>query len=221
MPISKKDRVIHTSKVRKHDKSEKAEQIESIRDIINEMRYGYVVSVTNERNNIMKDIRDELKPGKMFYSKNKLVQVSLGLAPESECADGIHKLTPHLTGPTGLIVTNHSPSELEAMLNTHDDPEFARAGGVATGTVELAEGFDALASFPHSMETQLRKLGLPTLLHDGKIRLLANHTICQEGSVLTADQAQVLKLLGIKMAKFHISIKAVWDKETSQVSESM
>jgi mRNA turnover protein 4 len=219
MPVSKRDRVIHTSKVRKHDKSEKSEQIESIRDSLNSHRYAYVISVSNERNNILKEIRDELKPGKMFYSKNKLVQVALGLGPDSEVADGVHSLCAHLSGTTGLVCTDHSPAELENLLGSHDAPEFARAGSVATSQVDLAEGFDTLAPFPHSMETQLRKLGLPTLLHDGKIRMLANHVVCREGDVLTADQSQLLKFLGIRMAKFHVGIKAYWDKESSQVTE--
>ena len=213
--------MIHTSKVKKSNKSAKSEQIESVRDCIAEMRYAYVVTVSNERNNIIKSVRDNLKPGKMFYSKNKLVQVALGFEPESGCADGIHKLTVHLVGHTGLIVTSLGKSDLESLLSAHEEPEFARAGGVATQTVELPEGFDALASFPHSMETQVRKLGMPTLLHDGKIRLLAKYVVCHEGDVLTANQAQLLKLLNIQMAKFEIVLKAVWDKETGEVSELM
>jgi mRNA turnover protein 4 len=105
------------------------------------------------------------------------------------------------------------------MLSTYEESEFARAGGIASGTISLEAGFDALDRFPHSMEVQLRKLGLPTMLYDGKVKLLANHTICNEGDVLTASQAQLLKLLGIQMAKFEIIIKAIYDKDAESVTE--
>jgi len=218
MPISKRDRVIHTSKVKKPSKFVKSEQIDSVRTAIDEMRFSYVVSVSNERNNIIKTVREELKPGKLFYSKNKLVQLALGFNKESECADGISCLTGHLVGHSALVVSNLGPAEISSLLETHDEPEFARAGGIAYANVDLEEGFDALSRFPHSMETQLRKLGLPTSLYDGKIKLLANHRVCSEGEVLTGSQAQILKLLNIQMAKFEMRIKAVWDKDSSQVS---
>lgn len=220
MPVSKRDRVVHTSKVKKHSKDEKSIQIDAVRSAVEEMRYAYVVTVSNERNSIIKAVRDELKPGKMFYSKNKLVQLALGFSPETECADGICGLSAHLVGHSALVLSNLGSSEIHSILTGHDEEEFARAGGLSTSTVELSEGFDALASFPHSMETQFRKLGLPTSLYDGKIKLLANHQVCTEGDVLTAAQAQVLKLLNIKMAKFEMRIKAVWDKESSQISIS-
>lgn len=44
--------------------------------------------------------------------------------------------------------------------------DYARAGSVATMAVTLDEG--PLDQFPHSMEPQLRQLGLPTALKKGK-----------------------------------------------------
>lgn len=56
--------------------------------------------------------------------------------------------------------------------------------------------------FPHSMEPQLRALGLPTSLKKGVVTLLADHTVCKEGDVLSSEQARILKLLGHKQATF-------------------
>lgn len=44
--------------------------------------------------------------------------------------------------------------------------DFARAGNKATYTVSLDTG--PLEQFPHSMEPQLRQLGLPTALKKGR-----------------------------------------------------
>jgi len=205
--------------VKKHDKSGKTEQIDNIRDSIQASRFAYAVEITNERNNILKAIRDEIKPGKLFYSKNKLIQVAIGFTSESECSEGIHQLAANMTGHCGLICTNLGVDELRNLLSTYEESEYARAGGIATGTISLEAGFDALARFPHSMEVQLRKLGLPTMLYDGKVKLLANHTICNEGDVLTASQAQLLKLLNIQMGQFQTIIKAIYDKDAESVTE--
>lgn len=43
--------------------------------------------------------------------------------------------------------------------------DYARCGQMATSTVKLSEG--PLPQFPFSVESQLRKLGLPTKLDKG------------------------------------------------------
>lgn len=44
-------------------------------------------------------------------------------------------------------------------------PDFARSGNIATENVDIDAG--PLTSFSHSMEPQLRQLGLPTSLNRG------------------------------------------------------
>lgn len=59
---------------------------------------------------------------------------------------------------------------------------------------------DPLSPFPHSMDPQLRKLGLATSMVRGVPSLTAPHVICKKGKTLTAEQAQLLKLIGEQMA---------------------
>merc|ERR1711933_45369 len=79
--------------------------------------------------------------------------------------------------------------------------------------VALKKGPDALAKLPHSIEAHLRQLGLPTRLLEGKIHMLADHTVCKEGQELSADAAQVLKLLELKQAHFSMEVEAHWAKD--------
>ncbi|NXY51200.1 MRT4 protein, partial [Ceuthmochares aereus] len=90
--------------------------------------------------------------------------------------------------------------------------DFARAGNKATYTVSLDTG--PLEQFPHSMEPQLRQLGLPTALKKGVVMLLSDYEVCKEGDVLTPEQARILKLFGYEMAEFKVTIKFVWNSET-------
>ncbi len=54
--------------------------------------------------------------------------------------------------------------------NHFKEMDYARAGNLAQMDITLDEG--PLEQFPHSMEPQLRQLGLPTALKKGGIVLL-------------------------------------------------
>lgn len=61
--------------------------------------------------------------------------------------------------------------------------DYARAGNKATFTVSLDPG--PLEQFPHSMEPQLRQLGLPTALKRGmgKSLELSGHSLVAKAQV--------------------------------------
>lgn len=68
---------------------------------------------------------------------------------------------------SGLMFTNSSVSEVEEYFANFRYADYARAGDLATETVELPEGL--LPQFPFSIEPQLRKLGMPTKLEKGQV----------------------------------------------------
>ena len=74
-------------------------------------------------------------------------------------------LLQHLRGNVGLLFTNKSKEEVTEWSETFADPDFARSGFVSDEGVSLDAG--PLEQFPHNMEPQLRKLGLPTALKKG------------------------------------------------------
>ena len=103
--------------------------------------------------------------------------------------------------------------------------DFARSGNRATRTVILPAGpvmqhhSDPPEPFPHNEEPQLRKLGLTTVMRKGVPTLENPHKLCESGKVLTAEQAQLLKLIGEKMVEFRVGLKARWDSTTGEVEE--
>ena len=99
-----------------------------------------------------------------------------------------------------------APKQLEAAFKEHVIEDFAQAGHIAPHEVFLAKGTKALENFGHSMETEFRKLGLPTKLNFQKIELLQDVYICRAGSKLNVEQCKLLKQLGHKMATFNINI---------------
>ncbi|NWI68079.1 MRT4 protein, partial [Todus mexicanus] len=122
------------------------------------------------------------------------------------------QVSKHLKGEVGLLFTNRTKDEVDEWFSKFREVDFARAGNKATYAVSLDAG--PLEQFPHSMEPQLRQLGLPTALKKGVVTLLSDYEVCKEGDVLTPEQARILKLFGYEMAEFKVTIKFLWNSET-------
>lgn len=60
----------------------------------------------------------------------------------------------------------------------------------------------------HSMEPELRKLGVPSRLERGKIILEGEYEVCKEGQVLDSRQTRLLKLFGVATAEFRVQLVA-------------
>lgn len=112
---------------------------------------------------------------------------------------------------------------LLAWFDDFQQPDFARAGNIASRTVILPVGpvmrehSDPPEPFPHNEEPQLRKLGLTTTMNRGVPTLGSPHKLCSKGQVLTSEQAQLLKLIGVRMVVFRVRMKSRWTKETGEV----
>jgi len=217
MPKSKRNKVVHLTKVKKKDRSVKSSLINQVREALQKYSFVYIFSLENQRNAYLKIARDKLNPGRIFYGKNKVMQLALGLRPENEIFENIHIIAQKLCGNRGLLFSNSSPEEVKATLDNFQPEDFAKSGFVSLKTIILKEGTQSLDSFPQSLEPQFRKLGLPTLLKSSKIHLMGDFTLCTQGKMLTPEQSQLLKLLGIKMARFKVTIEASWHK--NEVSE--
>merc|ERR1711962_764656 len=127
-----------------------------------------------------------------------------------EYAEGLSMVSKCLRNECGLLATNQSQKEVVDYFTKLAEPDFARTGGQATETVVLDQG--PLPQFGHSMEPQLRQLGLPASLVRGVVTLVKDHTVCKEGEVLSSEQARILKLLGHQQAEFKLCLVASWNK---------
>lgn len=128
-----------------------------------------------------------------------------------------------IKGQVGLLFTDTEPQEVLDWFADFKQPDFARAGNIATRTVILPVGpvlrhhSDPPEPFPHNEDPQLRKLGLTTSMVKGVPTLTAAHELCKKGKALTSEQAQLLKLTGVKTVTFRVALLARWDSTTGEV----
>jgi len=218
MPKSKRDKVVPLTVTKKKSYETKKELVSEIQECCDKYAHVFLIEVHNERNNLIKEIRESWKHSRIFLGRNKVMALSLGRTVETEYKKDIHKLSKGLVNKRGLLFTNEKVDDVKEWFKSHKQFCFARNGSIATETVVLPEG---PLDLPHPMEPQLRQLGLPTRLKDGVIVLDHEHTVCTAGKALTTQQAVILKHIGNCMAEFKMEIIAHWSDEVyTIISES-
>ncbi|XP_074656349.1 mRNA turnover protein 4 homolog [Tubulanus polymorphus] len=209
MPKSKRDKKISLTETSKKGLELKNKLVQDIRNAVDNYPRIFVFSVHNMRNDKLKIVRTEWKHSRFFFGKNKVMAVALGRGKEDEYRDNLHNLSKVLRGEKGLLFTNETKEKVLKYFDDYRVSDYARGGMEATQTIIIEAG--PLNQFSHSMEIQLRQLGLPTCLKRGVITLSTEYTVCTRGQTLTPEQARILKLFGYEMATFQIHIEGVWD----------
>jgi len=166
---------------------------------------------------------------RLFFGKTKVMTKALGTSPADEHAPHLSQLAPHLTGDVGLLFTDRVPQTVLAYFATYAPLDYARAGTVAARTFTVpagtvcSRGGEVAAEedvpLPHSVEAEVRRLGMPTRLVKGRVELEGKYTVCREGEVLSSAQTALLKTFGVAMAEFRIEVKAYWSAATQEVTE--
>ncbi|XP_078740145.1 mRNA turnover protein 4 homolog isoform X2 [Lampetra fluviatilis] len=214
MPKSRRDRKVSLTQTKKKGLEHKQKLVEDLRACVDTYSYLYTFSVCNMRNSKLKDVRTAWKHSRFFFGKNKVMILALGKGVRDEYREGLHKVGQRLHGEVGLLFSNWDSDKVTKWFAEFSQVDFARCGALAPMDVVLDAG--PLDKFPHSMEPQLRQLGLPTSLQRGVVHLLRDFTLCKEGDSLTPEQARLLKLCSVPLCEFRVSVDSVWSAATGQ-----
>ncbi|TFK40525.1 ribosomal protein L10-domain-containing protein [Crucibulum laeve] len=224
MPKSKRQKLVSLTKVSKKTKEHKNALMTQIQESCEKWRYCWLFEVGSMRNAHLKTVRKLWKDSaRIFFGRGAVMAKALGTTPEEEHRDGIYKLAKQIKGQVGILFTDTEPQEVIEWFADFQQPDFARAGNVASKTVILPAGpvmrrhSEPHEPFPHNEDPQLRKLGLSTSLNRGVPTLSAPHKVCDKGKPLTPEQAQILKLIGEKMVVFRVGLLSRWDSTTGEV----
>ncbi|UZJ53832.1 hypothetical protein CBS101457_003152 [Exobasidium rhododendri] len=211
MPRTRRNKVVSLTKTPKRNtRSSKEAHIQVIREAAATYPTIVVFYIANLRNTHLQEIRKLWKENsKLVFGKNKVVSKALGVDTESEVRTGLSGVSKSLEGPVGVLFTKSDPEEILEWFADYAREDFARAGNVATQDVILEAGpimmsLDPPEPLPHSLEPQLRTLGMATELKRGVPTLLERFVVAKKGEKLTQERAQILKHLLIKDATFRL-----------------
>ncbi len=160
---------------------------------------------------------------------------ALGQTPEQAVVPGIEGLTKYLAGNVGLVLTNRPVEAVLEYFNNMALVDFARAGAVATrrftipcGVIYATAGevhADNDIPLEHTLEPELRRLGVPSRMVKGKVVLGDEngegepYVVCKEGEVLDSRQTRLLKMFDVCLSEFKVKTLAYWSSATSEVTE--
>ncbi|KAI9166663.1 Ribosome assembly factor mrt4 [Paramyrothecium foliicola] len=235
MPKSKRAKIFNLTQVNKKTREQKDRLFQNIRDAVPEYQHCFVFSVDNMRNNYLKTVRHELSDSRLFFGKTKLMAKALGQTSAEAIVPGIEDLTPYLTGTVGLLLTNRDAQSVLDYFSNLSHVDFARAGVTAPrefvipAGVVYATGGEVPAEYDvpmeHSIEPELRRLGVPTRMVKGKVVLGEEsgegegHVVCKEGDILDSRQTRLLKLFSVCLSEFKVQILAYWSSTSGEVTK--
>ncbi|KAJ2587883.1 mRNA turnover and ribosome assembly protein [Coemansia sp. RSA 1722] len=210
MPRAKRSKVVSLTKVKSKGREGRAEVMREVEEAASTYDYVWVFSVHNMRNQYLKTVRNDFKTSRFFFGSNRVIAKALGKDPESEIRPNMHKIGNALVGEVGLLFTNESPDAVKKAFGSFEADDYPRSGTIATYKVvvssgEVVRGYTK-ETFPNNMEPELRELGMPTLLQNGKITISSDYVICEDGDKLTPNQCRLLKHFWEKMAVFKINL---------------
>ena len=161
---------------------------------------------------------------RLFFGKTKLMARALGQTPDDAQADGIDRLNPYLSGSVGLLFTNRPTDKILEYFSNLTAVDFARAGAKASRDFIIPSGVvyatggevppEHDVPLSHSIEPELRRLGVPTRMIKGRVVLGdesgegEGYTVCKEGQVLDSRQTRLLKLFDMCMSEFKVKVLA-------------
>lgn len=153
-------------------------------------------------------------PGTLLFGKKTLMRYFFAekLAKHPQLETIVSLLDSPEAKEVCLLFTNSPFAKVSEALKALRKPEFANPGSVAGGTVVLTAGDEVFSSISTSNDAYLRSLGLFVTVRDGRLFLEDNFVAAEKGKPLTAVQAKVLKMLGVKVGVFAVRCLAVYDK---------
>lgn len=138
-------------------------------------------------------------------------------------------------GSVGLLFTNRTPKAILEYFENLSPVDFARAGAVATRSFTIPSGvlYSTGGEVPaendvpvaHTLEPELRRLGMPTRMVKGKVVLGdeegegEGYQVCKEGDVLDSRQTRLLKTFSVCLSEFHVQMLAYWSAASGEVTE--
>lgn len=242
MPKSKRNKILPTSRTTKKTSESKKELFSRVQSAAHAHSYIYVFSVSDMRNNLIKDLRTALtsvSDSRIMLGKTRIMALALGSSAETAAEPGTEGLSRYLKGEVGLLFSGLNEVEVRGVLEQQGGKaDFARSGNRARWTVTFPRGEQLYTRYgvdggeedpiPMAQEPVLRKLGMPTKIVRGKVFLEEGvvgdgvdegYVVCREGEILDSRQTTLLKIFGIKMAEFRVRLMAVWEKDKEAVRE--
>ena len=204
---SKRTQQVSLTKVKPKGKDLKTKLHQQLSAYIELYPTIFVFSYYNFKTNPLQKLRESFTTSKFLLGKSKVLQSALS---QHKDMPNIEKINKHLKGYCGLLFTKESIESIIEYFYTWRETVCLLSGQNATETIVIPKGVGTFDRFSNTIEPYLRTLGLPTRVHEGKIEMLTDFSVCNAGEVVNVEKAKILRLLNVEQGEMKIELKAVW-----------
>ena len=220
MPKSKRTKLISLTRTKPKTRDAKTKLLTRVKLLISKYTRVAVVSYTNMNAAAQLSLRSHLGSiSKIIFGKKSILKMALGTSEESS-EDSVNMLSDFFNdGQIALVFSNQPVSTLKSKLENFSKIEFAQPGSLSPANVVLGKGDTVFKSMSSSNDEYLRNLGLDVNVHEGKLNLVSDFLAAGKGLALSSEQCKILKLLGIKLGKVKVEVRAIFDKENFRLEK--
>jgi mRNA turnover protein 4 len=219
MPKSKRTKLISLTRTKPKTRDAKTKLLTRVKLLLTKYTRIAVVSYQNMNASAQLALRSHLGSiSKIIFGKKSILKLALGGSEESS-DDSVNMLCDFFDGQIALVFTNQPVSTLKSKLENFSKIEFAQPGSISPANVVLSKGDTVFKSMSSSNDEYLRNLGLDVNVNEGKLNLVSDFLAAGKGQALTSEQCKILKLLGIKLGKVKVEVRAIFDKENFRLEK--
>ena len=136
----------------------------------------------------------------------------LKLALTESKQENIEQLSEKIKGMPALLFTEENPFSLYSTIQKNKSEAPAKAGQEAPRDIVVAAG--ATNFVPGPIISELAAVGIKTKVDKGKLAIIDDVTVANEGDIISNKLAETLKRLDIKPMEVGLDLVAVWEKGT-------
>ena len=143
----------------------------------------------------------------LFMAKKRLLKIALKNVSKS--IKGIEKLDEYLIGMPALMLTKENPFKLYKLIQKNKSNAAAKGGQMAPSDITISAGPTPFT--PGPIISELGAFGLKTKVNDGKIEIIEDKVVVQEGEEISNEMASLLSKLGIEPMEIGLDLRAVFE----------
>ncbi|MBS3060684.1 MAG: 50S ribosomal protein L10 [DPANN group archaeon] len=192
----------------------KLKQVDEIAGFLKDQHVVGVIAIESLPSREFQELRKKLRGrADVKVARSELIRRAISKLVDYDLA----KLTEHLNGPAGLIVSKEDPFKLFNYLKKNMSNASAKPGQLALGDIIVPAAETDMPAGPALAE--LKQAGLKVKLDKGKIVIAEDSIIVKAGEEITPVKASALLKLGIKPMKIGLQITALYKDGTIYLPE--
>ncbi len=185
----------------------KRELVQDLKEKFDEYPAVGILDISGIPAKQFQQIRDLLR-GKAEIKVSRKVLLQIAIEKASEKHEGLKELAEHLEGPSALVFTKMDPFKLRQLLEENRTTAPAKPGMDAPEDIVIPEGDTDFS--PGPVVGELQSAGVNARIQAGKVVVLEDSKIVEEGEPISEEVAGVLSRFDIEPREIGFELNAAY-----------